>query len=283
MDPLITKWILSEAGLGATSVEDFLFSATKQEDLGSVAESAGVEQGRRLLMTSRIRQAWTSLKKAAEDADSLKRKSLDDVELDDLLPQRELDDMGAKHYARYRMSWPPEIMPSDQLISRVSKEMTKRLLGVTSIWKVKTQAMQLKSVRKRTKVGDLEVLHGESANDEEPAKDVTHYLNGLHSLLIAYSIPGVKSRDGAAEDYKGADTCKVVECPLDILMRYYFRVQSRASELPKSEALNWLVKHDEADRSQWVDKFRNTQMTLGEVVQITLVQREAMWEVPLWR
>ena len=113
LDPLITKWILSDSGLGATTVDDFLFSATKQEDLASVAESAGVEQGKRLLMTSRIRQAWTSLKKAAEDADSLKRKSMDDVELDDLLPQRELDDMGAKHYARYRMSWPPEIMPND--------------------------------------------------------------------------------------------------------------------------------------------------------------------------
>ena len=68
LDPLITKWILSDSGLGATSVEDFLFSATKQEDLASVAEAAGVEQGRRLLMTSRIRQAWTSLKKASEDA-----------------------------------------------------------------------------------------------------------------------------------------------------------------------------------------------------------------------
>ena len=55
-------------------------------------------------MTSRIRQAWTSLKKAADDAETLKRKTMDDCELDDLLPQKELEDMGARHYARYRMS-----------------------------------------------------------------------------------------------------------------------------------------------------------------------------------
>ena len=284
LDPLITKWILGEDGLGAKSVDDFLYAATKPEELASVAELAGVDTSKKLLMTSRVRQAWVSLKKATEESETLKRKSLDDVAMDEMLPQRELDDMGIKHYARYKMSWPPEVMPSDQIISRVTKEMDKRLLGVVNVWKVKTQSMQQRTVRKRAKLtGDLEVILGEE-DEEGPAKDMTHYLAALHCLLIAYSIPGVKAKQSPVEDGRGVDTCLVVECPLDVLMRYFYRVQARAAEFPghaKHEALQWIVKHDEADRSLWVDKYRNSPLTLGEVIRDTLIQREALWEVPV--
>ena len=278
-DPKITKWLLSPEGLGATSLADFFHSATDPKDLSTIAEQASVDN--KMLMSSRIRQAWLSLKKSTEEAELLKRKNIDDVAIDDLLPQPELDDLVSKHYSRYRMTWPPEVMPSDQVISRVSKEMDKRMLGVTNVWKVKTQAMQLKAVWKKTKLGDIEVLHGDAGDDDEPRRDVAHYMSSLLSLLIAYSIPGAKSRTTAATpEVRGDDTVKVVDCPLDLLMRYYYRAQARIADMPKQEALTWLVKHDEADRSSWVDRFRNSQMTLGEVIQTTLIQREAMWEIP---
>ena len=132
-DPKVTKWLLAPDGLGATSLNDFLFAATEAKELGTIADQAGCEN--KLLMTSRIRQAWTSLKTSSDDKEKLKRKNAEDVEMDSMLPQMELDDLAAKHYHRYRMVWPPEIMPSDQLISRVSKEMDKRLRGVTQVWK----------------------------------------------------------------------------------------------------------------------------------------------------
>ena len=71
---------------------------------------------------------------------------------------------------------------------------------------------------------------------------------------------------------------------MDVLMKYFYRVQARAAEFPghaKHEALQWIVRHDEADRSLWVDKYRNSPLTLGEVIRDTLIQREALWEVPV--
>ena len=77
------------------------------------------------------------------------------------------------------------------------------------------------------------------------------------------------------------DSSMVVECPLDILMRYSYRVQDRAWRMPYSVALDWIWRHDEAERTVWADCYRNSQETLGEVIKHCLVTREAMWEIPL--
>ena len=106
-DPKIQKWLLAADGLGATSLDDFLHAFSSSDALGQVAEGAGVEN--KLLATSRVRQAWISLKKATEDAESLKRKGIEDVEMDNMLMQHELEDLSAKHYNRYKMTWPQRL------------------------------------------------------------------------------------------------------------------------------------------------------------------------------
>ena len=63
---------------------------------------------------------------------------------------------------------------------------------MTNVWKVKTQAMQLKAMRKRIKSGDVEVIHGDTG-DEEPSHNMAQYFNNLLALLIAYSVPGVQT------------------------------------------------------------------------------------------
>ena len=73
----------------------------------------------------------------------------------------------------------------------------------------------------------------------------------------------------------------VVECPLDILMRYFYRVQDRAWRMPYPLALDWIWRHDEAERTAWVDRYRNSHETLGEVIKQCFITREAMWEIPL--
>ena len=76
------------------------------------------------------------------------------------------------------------------------------------------------------------------------------------------------------------DSTKVVECPLDVLMRYYFRVQDRAHSLQYHMALDWIQRKDEAERTVWVDRLRNSTESLGEIIQHTPQTREAMWELP---
>jgi hypothetical protein len=112
---------------------------------------------------------------------------------------------------------------------------------------------------------------------------VHNYLQCLLTLLIAYSIAGCKLRaDAPNTENKGTDSTRVVQCPLDTLMRYYYRVQDRSHRLGSSaNALQWLRQHDEAERGCWVDRIRNSDETLGEIVHSVFTTREAMWEIPL--
>ena len=63
-------------------------------------------------------------------------------------------------------------------------------------------------------------------------------------------------------------------------MRYYYRVQDRAYSLQYHMALGWIQRKDEAERTVWIDRFRNSTESLGEIIQHTLQTREAMWELP---
>eukprot|EP00972_Heterocapsa_arctica_P068609 10137740-Heterocapsa_arctica.AAC.1 len=44
--------------------------------------------------------------------------------------------------------------------------------------------------------------------------------------------------------------------------------------------MQWIKQHDEAERGCWVDKIRNSNETLGEIIQSVFMTREAMWETP---
>ena len=58
-------------------------------------------------------------------------------------------------------------------------------------------------------------------------------------------------------------------------------MQLEAAERHGHSGLQWLIAQDEAERSAWVDRFRNSDMTLGEVIQLSLIQREAVWASPV--
>ena len=94
-DVKITKWMVAEDGLGATSIDDFLYAISAPEDINKIVTAASPANV--LLMTSRVRQAWLSIKKSKEDSEGLKRKGLDDPEMEAMLPQEELEDMGKNH------------------------------------------------------------------------------------------------------------------------------------------------------------------------------------------
>jgi hypothetical protein len=172
--------------------------------------------------------------------------------------------------------------PADTVVSRIVRELEKRTLGVREVFKVRTQAHQQKGMRKRTKLANgIEMLSAE-AEDHEVGHTIQNYLTGLQTLLIAYSKAGSKLRADAPEcEPKTMDSSMVVECPLDILMRYFYRVQDRAWRMPYPLALNWIWRHDEAERTVWVNRYRNSHETLGEVIKHCLITREAMWEIPL--
>jgi hypothetical protein len=55
-----------------------------------------------------------------------------------MLGETELRDTKQLFWGRYRMQFPPEIHPADTTISRVAREIQKKMLCVYNSWRVKT-------------------------------------------------------------------------------------------------------------------------------------------------
>ena len=113
LDQKVTKWLTSPKGLAAKSLEDFLCACTEEgvQDLVEAADPDNV-----FLATSRMRQAWRSLKRARDNDEAIIRSGNDAMDMDDLLAISVLDDIEARHWARYKMTWPPDIAPADTVI-----------------------------------------------------------------------------------------------------------------------------------------------------------------------
>ena len=60
-----------------------------------------------------------------------------------LLGDTELRSAKEAFWVRYKLKFPTEVYPSDAAVPRASREMSKRLLCVTAVWKVKTLQWQL--------------------------------------------------------------------------------------------------------------------------------------------
>ena len=277
VDPITTTWLTAPDGFNAKSLDDLLY-ACNEDGVGDLIVAANPDNP--LLAESRLRQAWRALKRARDTEEKTTRAGHDSVDMDELLTASILDDIESRHWARYKMTWPPSLAPSDTLISRIVRELKKRTLSVQVVFKVRTQAHQQKDVRKRTRVAEgLEMISSSVDRDAPPT--LTNYMNNLLTLMVAYSKAGNEPRaDAPATEPKTVDSTKIVECPLDVLMRYYYRVRDRAYALPHFKALAWVQRKDEAERTVWVDRFRNTTESLGEIIQYTMQTREVMWELP---
>ncbi|CAJ1359412.1 unnamed protein product, partial [Effrenium voratum] len=177
-------------------------------------------------------------------------------------------------WVRYKLKFPTEVYPSDAAVSRASREMSKRLLCVTAVWKVKTLQWQLGTSSKKRKLG--EGLWTEEPDDEQPG-----HLDRLFTLLLAYALGGVKALDNAPpakeEDVLGADTSKFVYVPLDVVMRYHARARRTSASLPYASRLAWLQQRDTEERADWVSRFRESNLTLGQVIKATYEARDAHW------
>eukprot|EP00435_Cladocopium_sp_Y103_P074094 s597_g46.t1 len=149
--------------------------------------------------------------------------------------------------------------------------MQKRMLCVYGVWKVKSLQFQLTTSQKKRKVGDsLFVEEGEE--EESCTHDYDNYLDKLYTLLLAYAMAGC-----AGENSLGSDTTKFVSVPLDVVFKYFFRAKRSSAALPSHARLSWLQARDLEERSEWVSKFRESTMTLGQVIQEVYTSRDAHW------
>ena len=104
--------------VGVRNLEEFRF-------LFGLGDEAAVQ-------TARLRRTWA----AARVYFSQDRSKVALADLDSLLEESELRDAKQAFWQRYRLRFPAEVRPSDAVVSRVSRELSKRMLFLFKVWSV---------------------------------------------------------------------------------------------------------------------------------------------------
>ena len=173
---------------------------------------------------------------------------------------------------------PPQV--PGRSVSRVSRELSKRMLCLFNVWKVRSLQFQLGTSQKKRRLGDG-LFTEEAETEESYTADCDTYLNKLHTLLIAYLLAGCQPLSGVADATKeqtlGADSTAYVEVPLDVMLQYFYRAKRAVAGLPVGKRLAWLQARDSDERSEWVTKFREGTRSLGAVVKELMASRDAHW------
>lgn len=229
------------------------------------------------IQAARLRRAWHAVTMYYKTFEQ-DRSKVSATDLDTLLDDSELRTYKQNFWVRYKLRFPTEQYPSDATVSRVSRELDKRMLCVMSVWKVKNLQWQLLTTNKKRKLG--EGLFTEEPDMEEAGpRDAEHYLDRLYARMLAYALAGASRVTGAPpakdEEVMGADTTQFVAVPLDVLMKYFARAKRVTMQLPASKRLAWLQMKDTGERSEWVSKFRESTRSLGVVVKETYEARDA--------
>ena len=205
------------AGLGLETMADFADLFTSEAEVQTILSKIEScrESSRQL---SRIRQAWRGVKRLLSEQVETARKGTDNDDLDKLFDQPTPDDFAKVFWKRYRNAWPPDVMPSDQIISRIYRELAVRLLSVRDVWRTKCLADQLRSSRRSIALPEgAELRLPEDKDEERGAQNFETYMSLLWTLLLAYAVVGARPRDPppgnrpAAED-SVEDSILFVEC-----------------------------------------------------------------------
>ena len=264
------------------NLDDFryYFSAEGEIDAFVAADTTLVGSVLKI-QVSRVRRAWAAVRHEGTRREN--RNTISSIaQMDDLLEEGTLRSVKVNFWMRYKLKYPSEVCPSDQLLSRCYRELDKRLLTVYDIWKVKTLLHQVMSTKKRKKVG-TDLYTFEDDPDTVPETHVVdRYLSLLHTYLLAMSIAGSsKAHNAPPDEAFGGDSTKFVKVPWDIMQAYLFRATRAAMQLPESSRLAWLEERDVAERAAWVSMFRDGEETLGQIVQTVMEKRSAHWDTPM--
>ena len=176
------------------NLEDLRFYFSEEKEIDAfVAEDATIKDSALRLQVARLRRAWSAVRQTALRKES--RQSTSTVaELDDLLCETDLRHVKIQFWKRYKLRYPADVMPCDQIISRCYREADRRLLTVYNIWKVRSLKHQVTTSRKRKQVGDGLFTFEEEVN-ADPTYTVSAYLARLHTYLLAlhtYKLPSYR-------------------------------------------------------------------------------------------
>jgi hypothetical protein len=130
-------------------------------------------------------------------ADALRANDSEQCDMDALLPQSDLDRLYNNFWARYKIDFATDADPSDGLVSRRFKEISRRLLTVPNPLKAKTLAQQLPSTKKKSCIPGTSWTIEEKVEEVVMSETLANYLAGLKVELIALAKAGADPRSSA--------------------------------------------------------------------------------------
>ena len=258
------------------SLDEFRFHFVDEKEIATFLAPADLGDEARISET-RMRRAWHAVRQggALREAD---RSRVDTADLDELLDEAALRDVKTDFWRRYKLRHPAEITPSDSLVSRCHREMSRRLLMVYNVWTSRSLKHQVTTSQKRRRLADsLFIMDAEEVT--HPAKETETYLDLLYTYLLALAFAGSQKAPScpSTTESLGEDSTKYVLVPLDVLNAYHWRARRASHNVPYASRLAWLEQLDTEERSIWVSEFRDSSLTLGAVIQQTMQKRDAHW------
>ena len=139
--------------------------------------------------------------------------------MDTLLPQPDLDDLDNRFWSRYKVRYPAWVKPGDLLVSRLSREIGKRLLTVQDVWKTRTLLHQKRSKQKKTVVGEVTLMMGEAEEPDPVTHDLGTYLQLLFTLMLGYALAGDQPHPSppTTPELRSSVSTTYVLVPLDVV------------------------------------------------------------------
>ena len=280
LDDVIVKGLIKEK---IANLQEFRFFFHDGAQVETWVTKLGVTDDK-MVQIARLRRAWAAVSLFYQTAEQ-DRSKVQTTDLDSMLNESELRDSKTAFWLRYRLKFPTEVHPADTTVSRVSRELSKRMLCVFNLWKVKTLQFQLTTNQKKRKLG--ENLYTEEVDEDEPCQhNVESYLDRLYTLMLAYAIaevapPSGTTPDATKEAALGADSTEFAAVPLDVCMTYWFRAKRTCYQVHPSKRMVWLQARDQEERAEWTSRFRESTLALGVIIKEVFQARDAHWIPPV--
>lgn len=135
--------------LGITSLSEFRRYVSDAAELeGSFITPVKGNLTNSPLQLSRLRRCWAATCQAEASRDD--RGSAAPLQLDEeeLLPSGQLMNIRDVFWNRYKLIFPPNYTPSDRMIAKAQRALTKRSLEVIDLWQVRSISSQRLATKK---------------------------------------------------------------------------------------------------------------------------------------
>jgi hypothetical protein len=235
---------------------------------------------------ARVRQAAEKSLKAQKRAADLDQKGTTE-DMEEVAKTETINEWKQRFWNRHHVSIPYTKTPSNQLLSRLKKELDHRRIQVLDMKKVKGLAFEKRTTKEHRDMGaGITLSLAPTAVEEDRPETVEQYLEALEMYLLALAIAGStkltnppKIAGVLVQETATTEPSEYVEFPWQFSWNYMDRAVQYVKSLPHDLRYVMLKLKDTAERQKWTEKYPlHTDKTLGQIATEIHAHSERHWE-----